>query len=254
MTRKKSPAQLNREIAAALAGRKPGKTSKVHLLKTRGGTECGEHGESSADINWVTCPKCLRGHAAHERGTRSHLTRSKRRHETIKKPGASGKKKQTTKIDVDQIVKMFGLPAWDDIDELNSHYYWESAKGAEDPEAAEQEARDDLYGKWYDAVTGVAESLFGEHGLDLDPIGKHKDKRPYYFKIVPKTDWKDAANKIRTTMGGVGYFDFNTLREFLDSGPYTATQAVLSHLGTIADYPRVYGSGSARTMYDSAMR
>jgi hypothetical protein len=43
--------------------------SIVHLLKTRGGVECGEvgpsvdtHPPSNADINFVTCEECLRSH------------------------------------------------------------------------------------------------------------------------------------------------------------------------------------------------
>lgn len=168
------------------------------------------------------------------------------------KTARSSSKKSTTKIDVDQIVKMFGLPEWNDVDEMNQHYYWEAARGAEDEEAAEQEVRDELYRKWYDAVTGVAEQLFGDHGLEIEATGKDP-RLPYYYKIVPKKDWGDAANKIRRTMSGVGYFSFDTLKEFLDSGPYTAQQAVLSHLGTIAEYPEVYGSSSARRMYDAAM-
>lgn len=43
--------------------------SIVHLLKTRGGAECGEvgpsadtHPPSDADINFVTCEECLRSH------------------------------------------------------------------------------------------------------------------------------------------------------------------------------------------------
>jgi hypothetical protein len=162
------------------------------------------------------------------------------------------KKPTSSKIDVDRIVKLFGLPEWDDVDERNSDYYYQAASGAEDTDAAADAVRDELYGNWYDAVTGVAERLFGEHGLELDPVGK--GKRPFEFKVVPKQNWNDAANKIRETINGVGYFHFNNLAEFLESGPYTAQQAVLSHLGSIADHPRVYGSGSARSMYDAAIR
>jgi hypothetical protein len=273
----KTKAQLNREIAEALAGRKRGSTSphkRRHATVKKPhaswhgptGTRrpdgkcsgCGASGFtysngneiSAAGVRGYRCMTC--GTIKPERASASATGRgaSTRHHATVKKPSAKGK--TTTKIDVDRLVKMFGLPEWNDIDERNHHYYWEAARGAEDEEAAEQAARDELYHKWYDAVTGVAERLFGEHGLELDPAGK--GDRPYEFRIVPKKDWKDAADKIRTTMGGVGYFDFNTLREFLDSGPYTAQQAVLSHLGTISDYPSVYGGSSARSMYDQSMR
>lgn len=78
------------------------------------------------------------------------------------------------------------------------------------------------------------------------------DKRRYDFKIVPSNSWDDAANKIRETINGVGTFHFNNLREFLSSGPYTARQAVLSHLGYIKRYPDVYGGSGARQLYDRA--
>jgi hypothetical protein len=180
---------------------------------------------------------------------KSKTSKTKTRGKTTR---SSAKKPTSSKIDLDRIVKLFGLPEWDDLDERTLHYYHEAARGAEDEEAAADAARDELYRNWYDAVTSVAERLFGEHGLNLIAVGK--GDRPYEFKIAPQTSWDAAANWIRETINGVGYFHFNNLREFLDSGPYTAQQAALSHLGSIADHPRVYGSGSARTMYDAAMR
>jgi hypothetical protein len=178
--------------------------------------------------------------------TATHVTHA------AKKTG-SGKKTSSTKIDLERISKMFGLPEWNDLDERNGHYYWEAARGAEDPEAAEQEAREDLYRNWHDAVTGVAERLFGTHGLEIEPVRK-SERTPFEYKIVPKVDWKDAANKIRETLNGIGYHHYSSLKEFLDSGPYTAQQAVLSHLGTMSEYPAVYGGQSARSLYDAAMR
>lgn len=49
--------------------------------------------------------------------------------------------------------------------------------------------------------------------------------------------WEDAADKIRETINGVGYFTFYSLREFLESGPYTARQAALSHLHCVLPPP-----------------
>ncbi len=149
---------------------------------------------------------------------------------------------------------------------MNSQHYWEMSRGAEDEDEqlkAEEEARDEVYGQWYDAVEHAASKLFEEHGLELQPAGKwhpstyaktKAERRPYDLKIVPSTSWNDAANKIRETVNGVGTFHFNNLKEFLDSGPYSARQAVLSHLGWIRDYPAVYGSSSAHQMYDHHWR
>jgi hypothetical protein len=166
--------------------------------------------------------------------------------------------KTSDKITIDQLAKMFELPDWDRIDEMNQQHYWEMSRGAEGEEAqmeAEREAQDDVYGQWYDAVESVASKLFEEHGLELSPTGKQgTEKRRYDFKIVPSTSWDDAANKIRETINGVGDFHFNDLKEFLRSGPYSARQAVLSHLGYIRRYPAVYGGLGARQMYEHAWR
>lgn len=229
------------------------RTRPAHLGKSK--TSKTSKSSSGAKVAKVArakgCANC--GGKGRTTGCRLCGVMSGRRNEIrhLKKPASS---KTSSKIDIDRIVKLFGFPEWNDIDERNSDYYWEAARGAEDPEAAERAAQDELYGNWYNAVTGVAERLFEEHGLELDPVRVAKSKRPYEFKVVPKKDWKDAANKIRETINGVGDFHFNNLREFLDSGPYTAQQAVLSHLGYVADHPRVYGSGSARSMYDAAIR
>jgi len=159
------------------------------------------------------------------------------------------------KINIDQLAKMFGLPDWESVDERNQHHYWEMTHGAEDQEKAEQEAQAEVYNQWYDAVEHTADTLFGEHGLEVKPVGKQgtKDRR-YDFKIVPANSWNDAANKLRETINGVGDFHFDTIREFLDSGPYTAKQAVLSHLGYIKRYPAVYGGPGANQMYERHWR
>jgi len=188
--------------------------------------------------------------AKSKRGTKAKAVAGKRVAHAKKKTAASGK--AIDKINIDQIGKLFNLPAWDDVDERNQDYYWQAARGAEDEEAAAQEARDELFHKWHGAVTSVAERLLGEHGLEIDPVGKHE--YPYAYKIVPYKSWDAAADKIRETINGVGYFHFNDLREFLDSGPYTARQAVLSHLGTIRDYPAVYGGQGSNQLYETAMR
>lgn len=165
------------------------------------------------------------------------------------------------KITIEQLAKMFKLPDWDRIDELNQEFYWEQSKGAPDEDAAmeaERAAQDEVYTQWYDAVKHVAEKLFEEHGLELHPIAVKRrgvvDKRPFEFKIVPFNSWEDAADKIRETINGVGAFYFRNLREFLDSGPCTARQAVLSHLNWIRDYPAVYGGLGPHQMYEAAWR
>ena len=219
---RKSPAQLQREIDEA--------------LNRRGTT--------------VTRARRARPRPARAARSTHHATR----------------KETSDKINIDQLAKLFDLPPYDDIEELNSDNIYDAGQSAYDEdedasetareaarEKAEWHAQAEIYGQWYDAVKSVASQLFEEHGLELTPTGKQgDDKRRYDFKIEPAKSWDEAANKIRETVNGVGYFHFNTLREFLDSGPYTARQAVLSHLEHIASYPAVYGSSSARSLYENA--
>lgn len=169
--------------------------------------------------------------------------------------------KLTDKITIAQLAELFKLPDWDRIDELNQEFYWEQSKGAPDEDAAleaERAAQEEVYASWYDAVEYVADQLFEEHGLELRPMPVKRrgvvDERPFVFKIVPMNSWNDAADKLRETVNGVGYFHYNNLREFLVAGPYTARQAALSHLHWIKDFPAVYGGQGPRQMYEARWR
>jgi hypothetical protein len=189
---------------------------------------------------------------------RSHATRALT--PTAKaKAKAKAKAGPSDKITIDQLAKLLDLPDWDSVDERNQHNYWEMSRGAEDEDAqiaAEQKAQEEVYRQWYDAVESTAEKLLGEHGLQLLAM-KHTRKvnqnyRPHALKIIPSKSWDDAADKLRETINGVGTFHFNNLRVFLDSGPYTARQAVLAHLGYIKRYPAVYGGLGANQLYEHA--
>jgi hypothetical protein len=194
---------------------------------------------------------------------RSQRSRASRvRHHATKKTAA----KTGDKITIDQLAEMFGLPSWERIDEMNQQHYWEMSRGAEGEEEqmeAERAAQDDVYAQWYDAVERAASNLFEEHGLELQPAGKwspstyaktKSERRPHQLKIVPSNSWEDAANKIRETINGVGDFHFDDLADFLRSGPYTARQAVLAHLGYIKRYPAVYGGLGASQIYEQHWR
>jgi hypothetical protein len=181
--------------------------------------------------------------------------------------------KSSDKLNIDQLAEMFGLPAFDDLQERNWEYVADAGAAAERAaiededvtdrqaekirEEAEQAAGDELYGNWYDAVERVAESLFNAHGLVLvakPHKGRKTDRRPYEFKIAPEVSWADAADKLRETINGVGEFHFSSLREFLDSGLWTARQAVLEHLGSIRRYPEVYGGSSPQRIFEQSWR
>lgn len=162
---------------------------------------------------------------------------------------------------IDQLAAMFGLPDFDSVEEMNLDYIADAGRGIEDDEEqmeAMTAARDELYRNWHQAVLSTAEQLFEEHSLELDPIRYRRDLPDvpaYEFRIVPEESWSDAARKIMQTINGVGMFHFGSLKEFLDSGPYTPRQAVLSHLGYIRDYPKVYGTMmSAQQIYEGSWR
>lgn len=155
----------------------------------------------------------------------------------------SGKKGQTSnKLNVDQIAELLDVSTWNEIDDRNFDYYLDQVDpdaSEEEREKQENEARSELFHKYHDALLHAAKRAFGDHGLELTPVGKHD--RPWEYKIEPVKSWEDAADRIRDTINGVGYFEFSSLREFLDSGPWTAREAVLGHLHTMTSRPIVYG-------------
>jgi hypothetical protein len=173
----------------------------------------------------------------------------------------------SSKINIDELAVLFGLPAFDTVDDMNIDYYaavGDAARRAcEDNtpeakvevaiEAAETEARDEIFHKWYGAVLRAVEPILEKHGLVLNPCST-KEEYPYEFRLAPAVSWRSAADRVRQTINGVGMFEFNTLREFLSSGPYTARAAVLEHTHWIPRWSEVYGEDSARTRYNRAWR
>ena len=164
------------------------------------------------------------------------------------------------RITIDQLAEMFGLPEWDDVRELNADNLTDGIDWSDEDAALEAElaAANEIYARWYDAVRKVADVLFKAHGLELvDTVKVTKDfHRCVDLRVRPKatSDWKTAAEKLRQTINRVGYFYFSSLKEFLDSGPYTARRAVLTHLPYVRHYAEVFGVSSARTLYEVAWR
>lgn len=174
------------------------------------------------------------------------------------------------KTTIDTLATMFDLGDSEKLIEGNLEYiaegggyaYSEAIKeGRSEEEAekvreeAETTAQDEIYGNWHSGVESAAEELFGVHDIALQPVRK-TERHPYEYRVVPargKT-WRDAADKIRQTINGMGPFWFKDLKEFLESGPYTPRQAVESHLGHVASYPEVYGTASAQHIFERSWR
>ena len=263
---KKTAAQLNSEINAALSGGAALTDDRINAIyrdaMARGDTKTAKLAAKAAYAYDKPHEKiaALVTHLAKKSRHRSAASGTRRATKRVShavKVKTNGK--INDKINIDQLAKLFDLPDWDRIDERNQQHYWEMARGAGDDEdaqqEAEQEAQSEVYGQWYDAVESAASKLFEEHGLELDPTGKQgTKKRRYDFKIVPSKSWNDAADKLRETINGVGDLHFDNLSEFLKAEASTARQAVLSHLGYIKRYPAVYGGLGANQLYEHAWR
>ena len=168
------------------------------------------------------------------------------------------KRKMTTnRVDFDQICRILKVDTWEQRDDrIFESYGWDADASEEENLATEEESRDEAFRAYHDAVMSVTEEAFAEHGLMLEgvPFGRSPVAHPWYFRILPKHDWKDAASHIRETIDGFGLFVFGSLRNFLASGPYTPREAVLNHIGWIPDWYRVYGNGTASYHVERKMR
>lgn len=170
-------------------------------------------------------------------------------------------KELSDKVNIDQLATLLKLDEWDDVSEHNSDYIYEAAGSVEEASGEEahlkrqEKVADEVYDTWHNAVESVANEIFDQHNLELQPIAPRRRGMPTYeYRIVPRVSWEDAASKIIDTINGVGMFEFASVREFMESGPYTVRQAVLSHLGHMKRRPDVYGTDSPRRLYERAWR
>lgn len=170
--------------------------------------------------------------------------------------GAEMKRKLKDSFSTGELAGLLGIMEPDEFEErLHDFaadevypYVYRDSEGTESEReeaatAAEEAYIEQEYEAYSAAVHVVAEAVFGEHGLKLVGLGT----------VVPEVSWRDAANKIRDTINGVGNFYFSSLREFLDSGPYTARQAVLWHLHWMRRRSDVYGTVSPAFMFERQM-
>jgi hypothetical protein len=185
-------------------------------------------------------------------------------------------KEQSEKLDLTELAKLLDLPTQDDImedlseaemqvyadalGELRRERERDLEEGEElspeDEEALEEEARTisekeaaHNYRNYVHAVEAAAEKFFELHSL-----GVTSEKDDGVYIVEPMESWEKSADAIRETINGVGMFEFSDLDEFLESGPYTPKEAVLSHLHWMKDYAEVYGDPSPQRVFERAMR
>ncbi len=161
---------------------------------------------------------------------------------------------------IDRIVKCLHVDINFLVDD-SPNYYIESyneyiKQGYSEIEAeekankAESEASQEVYTKWKNAFESIAETAFEQHGLVLTFDSEDDTK----VTVEPKTSWEDTAKHLIATINGYGSYYFTDIQEFMESGPWTAEQAVLEHLHWIAKRPEVYSEISWQKRLDNKLR
>lgn len=175
-------------------------------------------------------------------------------------PLTERKKPMSALLTFDRLCRLLGVRTtelWcDDWDRMVCGHAWDPDLTEEENWKAEEEERDEAYAKYEGTVVETAREVFTKHGLSLVEVRKGRGKRRYTagYEVYPVISWRDAADKIRETINGVGHFRFETLRELLVSGPYTPREAVLSHLGWVPDWYAVYEGGTAASRVERRLR
>ena len=162
------------------------------------------------------------------------------------------KKPISNTFDFEGLCEAFGLKTdLHDFMESNVDYFGETyaqvykeakEEGKTDREAEKAAVRAEF------ALSFIAQSTYigaaystiekqAENHFDLNVEQKGSNK----YTVSPRKDWKTSLKAIIETINGVGYFHFSSVREFLQSGPFTEREAVLSHLHYLKDYGEVYG-------------
>lgn len=178
---------------------------------------------------------------------------------------------KTTKdiFDLQELASLLDLPKFDDFEFDDTSYGqgYDAAieEGKTEDEAMEQGVKweegeqKEVFRKYRNAVEHVAEQIFDQHGLiiveEKKTLPKSKGGGSYsLYKVAPEKSWDEAVNRILETINGVGMFEFNSRREFIDSGPYKSSKdAVLQHLHWMKRRPEVYGDTRPRRMFDRQM-
>jgi len=145
------------------------------------------------------------------------------------------------------------------IFEQGDYAYKQAIEDGEDEDKAEG-ARSKTEGKLINklstayinaAIETIENALTKHFALDLTEVKERKGEQTRW-KITPLRTWRESLGHIVETINGVGLFRFDSIREFLDSGPYTEREGVLTHLHYLADYSSVYGVRSLeRTFHDN---
>jgi hypothetical protein len=108
---------------------------------------------------------------------------------------------------IHELAEKLDLPSWDRLSERF------------DPESVEE-----AFHSWHQAVLTAAESVFENHGLQLEPLGE------YQYQVIPERSWDDAALRILSIDDGLGRGGYRSLPDYLRHTRSTARETALWHL------------------------
>jgi len=152
------------------------------------------------------------------------------------------------------------------IFEVGGAFYEEAINDGLDEDEADEarmKAQEKMEGKVTrayinNAVDTIEDQLREHFRLDLTEVTEKNKKGEYTkerrWKIKPLRTWNESLGLIIETINGIGYFHFDSIGEFLDSGPYaTEREGCLTHLHYLSDHADVYGGPSLERQFDRSL-
>lgn len=170
-------------------------------------------------------------------------------------------------LTVTMITGILGVEPWEKKEDRDPHWfgdyyaitYQDAIDSGSPPSEAEEKgleaegnARDEYYRQWENALLATADAYFGFHEMQLVQVRK-RFKR-FEVKPLPGKTWDDAAKAVLTTINGVGYFGYDSLKDFKSSLPGTSKQATMCHLHWIKQYGDIYGEASPERMLEAKLK
>lgn len=163
-------------------------------------------------------------------------------------------------IDIDQLAHIFGLPesleffeqvqtddsTWNEAYEyLVKEERLTKSQAVKKADKYQQEHDDELMRKYSNSVGSAAGYFFEQCGMELQEV-----KNEGRYEIIG--DAEEAASAIIEIINGIG-LTYSSLSDFRESYG-SLSEAVMVHLPYLKHYAEVYGTSSARTLFDKSMR
>lgn len=165
-------------------------------------------------------------------------------------------------VTIDEVVKVFGLPTADSVDDqvienMDTGVRRSEFESDEDFEKALQDAEDeirkDAYHQWSGAVSHAVNVIANEAKLDFD---FDFQKGTVIIEPLRSGDWESAGRFLWQTIGGVGLTATGSpfREEMAQESVSTPRQYVLKHWKALWAVPEVWGGSKAETLFWNHMR